>query len=163
MVVSILTGLVTLAVAKRRAVADIARAERWLAVDQKLVELKGEIDRDAGQRRAVIDETLSRIKINFDREVAEQKARLDNRTLFAAEQVSHSLMMHPEWKSRTFRIIKARLGGFDDDALRQILVRAGAIRLRGRDGTERWGLLDRNRDTLMGFDAAPKQAENAGS
>jgi len=153
-----------IALAERRAAADIALAESRMAVDQKLLELRGQIDRDIGERRATVDERLSEMKANFDRELAEQKARLDNRALFAAEQVAHTLLMHPEWESRTFRIIKARLGGFDDEALRQILVRAGAIRFIGRDGqtgepTERWGLLDRNRKLLTPVDDEPETAE----
>ena len=145
-VVSLVGGFITAAV-------TIRVARQRAGVDERLAQLKGEIDRDVAQRRAVVDERLSQIRATFEKELAEQKARLDNRTLYAAEQVAHSLLMHPEWKSRTFRIIQARLGGFDDDALRQILVRAGAIRLIGRDGTERWGLLDRNRDSLIGFEA----------
>jgi hypothetical protein len=144
-IVSLLSGFITAAV-------TIRVARQRAGVDERLAELKGEIHRDVAQRRAVVDERLSEMRASFEKELAEQKERLDNRTLFAAEQVAHSLLMHPEWKSRTFRIIKARLGGFDDDAFRQILVRAGAIRLTGRDGTERWGLLDRNRDLLVGFE-----------
>jgi hypothetical protein len=99
-------------------------------------------------RRNALDEKLAKLRGEFEQALAEQKARLDNRALFAAERVAHTLLMHPEWKSRTFRIIKARIGGFDDDSLRQILVRAGAIRTTGQKEEERWGLLERNKDSL---------------
>ena len=65
-----------------------------------------------------------------------------------AEQVARQLLETREAK-RTFTAIKARLGGFSDENLRQILVRAGAIRFeRKKDEAEMWGLLHRNPDEL---------------
>jgi hypothetical protein len=84
----------------------------------------------------------------LDGELADQKARLDNKVVFAAERVAHELMMDKAWKWRTFRVIQHHLGGFEDDELRKILVRAGAIRTKSIDGQELWGLLDRNRDAI---------------
>lgn len=42
--------------------------------------------------------------------------------------------------------IKKRLGGFDDEELRRIMVRAGAVRFEGSDGKELWGLISRNKE-----------------
>jgi hypothetical protein len=39
-------------------------------------------------------------------------------------------------------------GGFSDDDLRQLLVRAGALRFEGSNGDELWGLRERNQDRL---------------
>lgn len=50
------------------------------------------------------------------------------RTEFMAEQVARKLLESETWKKRSFKEIKKRLGGFEDDELRKILVRAGAVR-----------------------------------
>jgi hypothetical protein len=112
-------------------------AERRAVVDEKLTLLKGEIDDDLQRARSMIE-----------RELADQKARLDNKAVFAAERVAHELMMDKEWCWRSFKIIKHHLGGFEDDELRKILVRAGAIRVTSSSGEEMWGLLDRNREGI---------------
>ena len=44
------------------------------------------------------------------------------RTEFMAEQVARQLLEHEKWQRRSFKAIKHRLGGFDDDELRTILV-----------------------------------------
>ena len=67
---------------------------------------------------------------------------------FQAEGVARSLLLHPKWRLRTFKTIKYHLSGFGDDDLRQILIRAGAVRFEDRDGIEIWGLLSRNQDLL---------------
>ena len=86
------------------------------------------------------------------------KFQLDNKTFFQAESVARKLMMDSTWRWRTFDIIKHHLGGFKDDELRQILVRAGAIRTSAKDGTEVWGLLDRVDDYI----GVEKLSENPG-
>ncbi len=58
------------------------------------------------------------------------------RTEFMAEQVARQLLEHEKWERRSFKAIKHRLGGFDDDELRKILVRAGAIRFEERSTKE---------------------------
>jgi hypothetical protein len=73
------------------------------------------------------------------------KFQQDNLALFQAERVARELMMDSEWRWRSFDVIKHHLGGFEDDELRKILVRAGAIRTKSEDGKEVWGLLDRVR------------------
>jgi hypothetical protein len=68
---------------------------------------------------------------------------------FAAESAVTALLQQPDWKCRTFETIKKRLGGFDDDELRKLLVRAGAIRaFRDSDKAELWGLASRNPEFL---------------
>ncbi len=70
------------------------------------------------------------------------------RTEFMAEQVARQLLEHEQWKRRSFDAIKYRLGGFDDDELRKILVRAGAIRFEDSNSRKFWGLINRNRESL---------------
>jgi hypothetical protein len=129
-VVSLIGGVLT-------AVITLKSAGTRAQVDEKLATARAQVDRE-----------MTRLKAGFDKELAEQKDRLDNRTIFAAEQVARELMMDREWRWRSFRIISHHLGGFEDAELRKILVRAGAIRVTGKDGTEYWGLIDRNRDYI---------------
>ena len=87
-----------------------------------------------------------------------QKSRLRNefeldrekiRTGFMAERVTNQLLQNPRWKMRSFKEIKKRLGGFDDNELRQILVRAGAVRFEEKSEQEElWGLIERNHDAV---------------
>lgn len=70
------------------------------------------------------------------------------RTEFMAEQVAKQLLESEEWEKRTFEAIERRLGGFEKDELRKILVRAGAVRFEGQEGKEFWGLLSRNKRDL---------------
>ena len=64
-----------------------------------------------------------------------------------AEKAALKLLESKEWRMRSFDAIKARLGGFPDDELRKVLVRAGAVRFKGRNDEEVWGLLDRNKES----------------
>lgn len=79
--------------------------------------------------------------------VQRQKLRHELRTEFMAESAIVRLLEHPQWKRRSFSHIKARLGGFGDDELRRLLVRAGAVSFHSND-IEWWGLLKRNGDII---------------
>ncbi len=76
--------------------------------------------------------------------IQRDRLRQELRTQFMAEQALLDLLEHPKWKLRSFDAISTRLGGFDDDSLRQLLVRAGAVRFKGKEGEELWGLRHRN-------------------
>jgi hypothetical protein len=80
--------------------------------------------------------------------VQERKLKSELRTEFMAEMVAKTLLEDEKWKKRTFLEIQKRLGGFEEDELRRILVRAGAVRFIGEDGKELWGLLSRNRNSI---------------
>jgi hypothetical protein len=79
---------------------------------------------------------------------AEERLGLEFKLQFASERIAHQLMEEKTFRFRSFEVIKYHLGGFKDDDLRQILVRAGAVRFERNDGTEMWGLLDRVSDCL---------------
>ena len=49
--------------------------------------------------------------------------------------------MHPAWAQRSFGAIRHRLGGFEENELRRILVQAGAVRFAAA-GNEYWGLIE---------------------
>lgn len=79
----------------------------------------------------------------------ERKLRAELRTEFMAEQAARSLLENPRWQKRSFTEIKKRLGGFSEDELKKILVRAGAVRFeRKEDGEELWGLISKNQGDL---------------
>lgn len=80
--------------------------------------------------------------------IQERKLRMELRTEFMAEQAAKSLLENERWQKRSLQEIKKRLGGFDDQELRKILVRAGAVRFEASDGKELWGLISRNRNEV---------------
>lgn len=69
--------------------------------------------------------------------------REENKTEFMAETTAKHFLNHQGYTDRSFETLKNHLGGFEDDELRKILVRAGAIRVYRKDGTEWWRLLER--------------------
>ncbi|MEW6037256.1 MAG: hypothetical protein AB1648_03245 [Pseudomonadota bacterium] len=84
-------------------------------------------------------------RINFERDI--QRVR----TEFMAESVVKALLNDPRWDKRSFKEIKKRIGGFSDDELRKILVRAGAVRFYAKNKNdpeekERWGLTSKDRN-----------------
>lgn len=76
----------------------------------------------------------------------EQELRLKHeefRTEFMAENTAKHFLNHKSYTDRSFDTLQKHLGGFEDDELRKILVRAGAIRIIREDGSEWWRLLSR--------------------
>jgi hypothetical protein len=78
----------------------------------------------------------------------ESRLRTELRTEFMAEAAIRRLLLSEQWEKRSFAAVKKRLGGFTDDELRRLLVRAGAIRFEDGNGEELWGLLQRNLNDL---------------
>jgi hypothetical protein len=88
----------------------------------------------------VVFATLVQVAFQFyrDRKQKEEAFRIERiafeydndrtRASFMAERVARDLLSYPKANYRTFRIMRHHIGGFGDDELRQILVRAGAIR-----------------------------------
>jgi hypothetical protein len=96
-----------------------------------------------------------KLKLDIEKEKMTQKLDIEKeymthlRTEFMAENAIQSLLRRPGWKLRTFDAIKSRLKGFDDDELRKLLVRSGAVTfLRKKDKKELWGLLSLNEKLL---------------
>ena len=67
----------------------------------------------------------------------------ENKTEFIAETTARHFLNHQKYTDRSFETLSNHLGGFDEDELRKILVRAGAIRTFREDGSEWWRLLSR--------------------
>ena len=66
-----------------------------------------------------------------------------HRTEFMAEETARVFLSHKSFTDRSFETLRQHLGGFEDDELRKILVRAGAMRVYRDDGSEWWRLLSR--------------------
>jgi hypothetical protein len=69
--------------------------------------------------------------------------QLQYKTDFMAEETAKHFLSHRAYTDRSFETLQKHLGGFEDDELRKILVRAGAIRIYRDDGSEWWRLLNR--------------------
>jgi hypothetical protein len=82
----------------------------------------------------------------LNRQQSANQIRLEqekNRTDFMAEQTARVFLSHRSFTDRSFETLRKHLGGFEDDELRKILVRAGAMRVYRDDGSEWWRLLSR--------------------
>ena len=66
------------------------------------------------------------------------------KTEHMAEKTAQYYLSHQGYTDRSFELLAKRLGGFSEDELRRILVRAGAVRYIRDDGTEWWRLLSRS-------------------
>lgn len=75
-------------------------------------------------------------------------AREAHRTEFMAEETARALLSHKSFTDRSFETLKRHLGGFEDDELRKILVRAGAMRTYRDDGSEWWRLVSRQEEFI---------------
>jgi hypothetical protein len=62
----------------------------------------------------------------------ERKLRRDYKLEFMAENAAGKLLESKEWRMRSFTAIKARLGGFEDDELRKVLVSGADAQRLGR-------------------------------
>ncbi|KPN20111.1 hypothetical protein AO715_09390 [Xanthomonas sp. Mitacek01] len=72
-----------------------------------------------------------------------ERLRAEHKTEFAAEDTARHFLGHRGYTDRSFDVLRKHLGGFEDDELRRILVRAGAVRTFRDDGSEWWRLLSR--------------------
>jgi hypothetical protein len=75
-------------------------------------------------------------------------AREQHRTEFMAEETARALLSHKGFTDRSFETLRRHLGGFEDDELRKILVRAGAMRVYRDDGSEWWRLVSRQEEFI---------------
>ena len=82
-------------------------------------------------------------QLKNDIELQQRRLEEELRTEKMAEAAIRELLIRAEAK-RSFTRIKARVGGFEDDELRRLLVRSGALRYEGQGGLELWGLRERN-------------------
>ncbi|VAW75998.1 hypothetical protein MNBD_GAMMA12-2665 [hydrothermal vent metagenome] len=82
--------------------------------------------------------------IQKDRASTDLKIALESiKTEHMAEQTALYYLTHKGYIDRSFDLLQKRLGGFEENELRKILVRAGAVRYIRNDGTEWWRLISR--------------------
>ena len=74
--------------------------------------------------------------------------RQQYKTVFMAEETANHFLSHKTHIERSFEVLKKHLGGFEENELRKILVRAGAVRTYRDDGTEWWYLLKREQELI---------------
>lgn len=86
--------------------------------------------------------------LKFRQEI--KKLNIAHKTDFMAESTAVHFLSHKSFTDRSFETLKQHLGGFDDNELRKILVRAGAIRVfrEGDETEEWWRLLSRNKEYI---------------
>lgn len=86
--------------------------------------------------------------LKFRHEIA--AINLEQKTDFMAETTVIHFLSHKSFTDRSFETLKNHMGGFEDDELRKILVRAGAIRVfrEGEENEEWWRLLSRNKEYI---------------
>jgi hypothetical protein len=95
---------------------------------------------------------VQRAKLRQDFELDVAQAR----TGFMAESVARELLTQYHQPFRTFIMIRHHIGGFGDDELRRILVRAGALRFMSKNGIELWALYDRVKNYRASWDDRPE-------
>jgi len=79
-----------------------------------------------------------------DRASTDLKIALESiKTEHMAEKTALYYLNHKGYTDRSFELLKKRLGGFEEDELRKILVRAGAVRYIREDNSEWWRLISR--------------------
>jgi 5-bromo-4-chloroindolyl phosphate hydrolysis protein len=69
--------------------------------------------------------------------------KAQHRTEYMAENTVRHFLSHKGFTDRSFEALRNHIGGFDDEELRKILVRAGAMRVYRDDGSEWWRLVSR--------------------
>lgn len=92
---------------------------------------------------------LTVVILYYKNHIDMQKYRADS----MAERTAKHFLKHKGYVDRSFDTIKKHLGGWDkdEDGLRKILVRAGAIRVFRGDGDEKeewWYLLSREKERI---------------
>lgn len=108
-----------------------------------------------GSLTALITTTVAYIKIRMDFNLY--------KTEVMAEKAARRLLRHKSFVERRFEAIKNELGGWDteEDELRKILVRAGAVRTfrKTSDGKEEWWyLLSREKERIRRIKAKKAKA-----
>ena len=64
----------------------------------------------------------------------------------SAEHAARKLLECTRFRRRTFEALSYHLGGYNDDDLRRLLIRAGAVRFK--EDKETWGPIERNQEAL---------------
>ena len=96
---------------------------------------------------ALIAVYIARKQTEKEISLTEQKLRHEYKTEFTVETAVRKLMQKG-FALRSFSLIKHHVRGFEDDELKQLLLRSGCICFRVIKGIEYWGLLEENEELL---------------
>jgi len=118
---------------------------------------KADLEREKEARENAIKLQDGRLRGELENDLRVQRERLwtELRTAFMAEEAIRELLEEDKFRLRSFETIKRHIGGFQDDELRQLLVRSRAIRFYRKNGdktdprNELWGLRERTKDKLQ--------------
>ncbi|WP_426701489.1 hypothetical protein ACPPVV_00285 [Rhodanobacter sp. Col0626] len=83
------------------------------------------------------------------------------KTEHMAEITAKHFLSNQKYTDRSFELLSKRLGGFEENELRKILVRAGAIRYSRKDGTEFWRLLSREPEAIAKARAKSESSDSS--
>lgn len=87
--------------------------------------------------------------IQKDRASTDLKIALEaGKTEHMAERAVRHFLSHKGYTDRSFKLLQQRIGGFEDNDLRKLLVRAGAVRYIRQDGSEWWRLIERQGEVI---------------
>ena len=75
-----------------------------------------------------------------------EKLRAEYAVEMSIESALKDFLSLNEFPYRSFEMIRHHIGGFEANELRQLLVRAGAVRFMAADKTELWALRERVSD-----------------
>ncbi|CAM4414616.1 hypothetical protein [Zobellia nedashkovskayae] len=73
----------------------------------------------------------------LEREKLEEQFKTERR----ADLALSKFLNHVKFNRRSFEYLSEKMGGFESDELRRMLVRNGAVRSFGKDNVEWWELL----------------------
>lgn len=97
---------------------------------------------------ALVSWWVQKDRASTDLKIALEAIKTDH----MAERTAQFYLNHKGYTDRSFEHLSKRLGGFEDDELRKILVRAGAVRYIRADGSEWWRLLSRTKEAAARAD-----------
>lgn len=100
---------------------------------------------------------LQKDRASTDLEIALEAVKTEH----MAEKTAQHFLSHKGYTDRSFNLLRERLGGFEDDELRRILVRAGAIRYTRGNGDEYWRLLSREPEAIARAKEKGERTESA--
>ncbi len=92
----------------------------------------------------VVTWLLQKDRVSADLRIALEAVKTEH----MAEQAVRYFLSHKGYTDRSFDLIKKRIGGFKEDQLRRLLVRAGAVRFFRKDGSEWWRLIERQDEAI---------------
>lgn len=87
---------------------------------------------------------LQKQRFNFEI----KKIQEENKTDYMAVTTIKKFLNDEKYKDRKFSTIKSHLRGFEENELRKLLIRSGAICLNGKDDDEFWTLLDKKEKNI---------------